>query len=86
MPSQLNPNIPAWLDHVIARALSVDPARRYQHCSEMAFDLANPEKVEPFFGKGVPLLERDPLAFYRAGFWVLLAITLFLFFRLITAP
>lgn len=83
-PSTLNPNVPAWLDHVIARALSVDPARRYQHYSEMAFDLEHPDRVEPFFRKDTPLLERDPLAFYRAGFWLLLAATLGLLLRLLS--
>jgi serine/threonine protein phosphatase PrpC len=82
--SLLNPNVPAWLEHVIARALSIDPARRYQHYSEIAFDLANPDRVEPFFRKDAPLLERDPLAFYRGGFWLLLAATVFLLFRLLT--
>lgn len=83
-PSALNPHLPAWLDHVILRALSIDPAQRYQHYSALAFDLANPERVEPFYQPGAPLLERDPLAFYRAGFWLLLAATLFLLFRLLT--
>jgi serine/threonine protein phosphatase PrpC len=83
--STLNPNVPPWLDHVIARALSVDPERRYQHYSEMAFDLEHPDRVEPFFRKDSPLLERDPLGFYRTGFWLLLAATLFLLLRLLTA-
>ncbi len=83
-PSTLNPNIPAWLDHVILRALSIDPARRYQHYSALAFDLANPERVEPFYQADAPLLERDPLTFYRTGFWLLLAATFFLLLRLLT--
>lgn len=80
-PSALNANIPAWLDHVILRALSIDPERRYQHYSALAFDLANPDRVEPFYQAGAPLLERDPLAFYRTGFWLLLAATLALLFH-----
>ena len=81
-PSALNPNIPAWLEHVILRALSLEPERRYQHFSEMSFDLAHPDKVEPFFQKGTPVVLRDPLAFYRTGFWALLALTLYLVLRL----
>lgn len=84
-PSALNPNVPPWLDHVILRALSVDPDRRYQHYTELAFDLSNPDRVEPFFRKDAPLLERDPLTFYRTGFWILLLITLALLFRLLSA-
>ena len=79
--SALNPNVPPWLDHVIQRALSIDPERRYQHYSELAFDLSNPERVEPFYQPDAPLLTRNPLAFYRTGFWLLLVATLYLLLR-----
>ena len=84
-PSARNANVPPWLDHVILRAISVEPTRRYQHFSEMAFDLAHPERVEPFFQKDAPLLERDPLTFYRTAFWLLLVACLYLLFRLATS-
>ena len=84
-PSALNANIPAWLDHVIQRAISVDPALRYQHFSELAFDLEHPERVEPFFQKNAPLIERNPLGFYRTGFWLLLAACIALLIRLLTS-
>jgi serine/threonine protein phosphatase PrpC len=84
-PSALNPNVPEWLDHVLLRALSVDPVLRYQHFTELAFDLTHPDRVEPFFRKDAPLLERNPLGFYRTGFWVQLVITIYLTFRLLSA-
>lgn len=83
-PTALNANIPEWLEHVILRALSIEPERRYQHFSEFTFDLANPKRVEPFFNKNAPLLERDPLAFYRTAFWLLLATCIALLARLLT--
>ena len=83
-PSVLNANIPPWLDHVILRAISVDPARRYRHFSELAFDFEHPERVEPFFQKGTSLIERDPLVFYRTGFWLLLAACIALILKLVT--
>ena len=67
---------------MILRALAVDPERRYQHYSELAYDLANPERVEPFHQPGAPLLTRDPLAFYRTGFFLLLPVCLYLLIRL----
>lgn len=72
-PARLNPNLPPWLDSVIMRAVAAEPEQRYRHFSEAEFELANPDRVEPFFHAGAPLLERNPLAFYRAGFWLLLA-------------
>ncbi len=83
-PSQLNANIPPWLDAVILRSIARDPERRFQNYSEVAFNLANPEKVEPFFEPGAALLDRDPLKFYRAGFYILLGITVFLLIKLMT--
>ena len=84
-PSLLNANIPPWLDHVIQRALSVEPARRYRHFSELAFDLVHPDRVEPFFQKGASLIERDPLVFYRTGFWLLLAACIALILKLVSS-
>jgi len=84
-PSALNANIPLWLDQVILRAISIEPGRRYQHFSELSFDLEHPDAVEPFFQKDAPLLERDPLKFYRTGFWLLLAACLYLLMRLVTS-
>ncbi|MEO6787351.1 MAG: protein phosphatase 2C domain-containing protein [Chthoniobacteraceae bacterium] len=84
-PSTLNANIPPWLEHVILRAISIEPERRYRHFSELTFDLDHPDSVEPFFQMGAPLLERDPLKFYRTGFWLLLAACLYLFMRLVAS-
>ena len=84
-PAALNANIPPWLASVILRAVAIDPAERYQHYSELTFDLAHPERVEPFHPKGAPLLTRDPLAFYRAGFFVLLGLSIYLLLRLLAA-
>ena len=81
--SKLNPNIPPWLDAVIARCLAINPARRYQHYSELSFDLAHPAEVQPFFDEDAPLLERNPLGFYKMGFFILLAVTLWLALKLL---
>ena len=84
--SKLNPNVPPWLDAVIARAIAINPERRYQHYSEMAFDLQNPRKVQPFLEAGAPLLETHPLLFYKTGFFVLLFLCLWLALQLLKHP
>lgn len=63
--SRLNPAVPPWVEFVVQRALEPDPARRYQHFSEMAYDLEHPEAVEAHHPKDAPLLERNPLLFYK---------------------
>ena len=82
-PAKLNPNLPAWLNSLLLRALARDPQARYQHYSELLFDLAHPEHVAPVHPVGAPLLERNPLAFYRAGFFLLLLVTLLLLLLLL---
>jgi serine/threonine protein phosphatase PrpC len=75
-PGKLNANLPPWLESVLLRSLAREAPGRYQHYSEMLFDLANPGLVSPFHSKNQPLLARDPLLFYKIGFFVLLATTL----------
>ncbi|HQS66211.1 MAG TPA: protein phosphatase 2C domain-containing protein [Sulfuricurvum sp.] len=78
-PVKLNSNIPAWLDSIIMHAIAINPDERYGHYSEFVHELKSPERVKPFFTKGVPLIERSPLTFYKTAFLLLLltqAITL----------
>ncbi|BCX88050.1 eukaryotic-like serine/threonine-protein kinase [Methylomarinovum tepidoasis] len=60
-----NPDIPLWLDKALEKALSVDPQRRYETLSEFVHDLEHPN---PRFLQKTrqPLIERDPLGFWRA--------------------
>ena len=83
-PLALNPNIPPWLNSIILRAIAIQPTRRYQHYSELAYDLEHPEQVQPFFDEYAPLLLRSPLAFYKTGFFLLLALVLWLLMKLLT--
>ncbi|MDA3907761.1 MAG: protein kinase [Sulfurimonas sp.] len=73
-PSKYNSNIPDWLDSVILRSIAIDKERRYEHYSEMNFELKRPEKVKPFFPKDATLIERSPLTFYKSGFIIMLLI------------
>ncbi|HXF10054.1 MAG TPA: bifunctional protein-serine/threonine kinase/phosphatase [Desulfuromonadaceae bacterium] len=77
-PGKLNANIPPWMESVLLRALAVEPGSRYQNFSEMLFEIGHPDRVTPFHPKDTPLLERNPLLFYKIGFYVLLAVSLVL--------
>lgn len=70
-PSTYNKNIPDWLDSVILRSISIDKNRRYEHYSEMVYEIKYPQKVKPFFKKNATLMERSPLTFYKAGFIIM---------------
>jgi serine/threonine protein kinase len=77
-PSVYNKNIPDWLDSVILRSIAIDKERRYEHYSEMDFELKYPQKVKPFFAKNLSIMERSPLMFYRTGFTIMTLITMVL--------
>lgn len=70
-PSFYNKNVPDWLDSVILRSIAIDKEQRYEHYSEMNFELQHPQKVKPFFSKNSSYMEREPLTFYRVGFVVM---------------
>ena len=64
--------IPAWLDEVLRKATHPDPNRRYEELSEFVYDLRHP--TEGYLNrKRAPLLERNPVAFWR-GVSLILAV------------
>lgn len=59
-----NRDIPAWIDGALKKAVQPDPYNRYEELSEFVFDLRHPNKrfVE---SAAKPLIERDPLLFWK---------------------
>lgn len=83
-PTKLNQNIPSWLEAVLLRAVAADPEARYQNYSEMKYDLEHPQTVRPFYRKNARLIERNPLLFFKIGFFVLFLINLVLLVLLLS--
>ena len=83
-PNRLNKNIPDWLNSVILRAIERDANLRYKNYSEMLYEINNPQKVKPYFDKSRPLIERNPILFYKIGFIVEFIIIIVLLLKLIS--
>ncbi len=63
--------IPVWIDGVLRKAVHPDPRKRYEELSEFVFDLRHPN--ESFSRSSpAPLIERNPLLFWK-GLSLLLA-------------
>jgi len=77
-PSKYNANIPKWFESIILRSISRDEDKRYEHYSEMMYELQRPENVKPYFNENSSLIERDPILFYRVGFTVMTLLNLVL--------
>jgi len=65
--------IPAWIDEVLRKATHPDPLKRYEELSEFVYELRHPSQAY-LSRTRAPLLERNPVAFWR-GVSLILAIT-----------
>lgn len=70
-----NRDIPAWIDGALKKAVHPDPYQRYEELSEFVFDLRHPNKkfIE---AASRPLIERDPLLFWKCLSAILSALVL----------
>ena len=80
---EANTEVPAWIDDVLERAVHVDPFKRHEALSEYLHDLRQPkENYSNTTFK--PLLERNPLVFWKVLSLILGCVVLFLLFKLRT--
>ncbi|NBJ12841.1 bifunctional protein-serine/threonine kinase/phosphatase [Microvirga arsenatis] len=60
--SEINPEVPEWMDHALRKALHPNPMKRYDALSEFTFDLRHPN---PTLLKPAPLAQRNPVTFWK---------------------
>jgi serine/threonine protein phosphatase PrpC/predicted Ser/Thr protein kinase len=72
--------IPAWIDETLRKAVHPNPYKRYEELSEFLFDLRHPNKA--FLNKTrTPLLERNPVLFWKGVSFILAVIIAILLFK-----
>jgi serine/threonine protein phosphatase PrpC len=60
------PDLPAWLDHILARAVAVDPKARFADVIEFAFELEHGSlRAQPLSVARKPFYERNPTRFWQ---------------------
>lgn len=65
--------IPRWVDEAIRKALQPNPVHRYHYLSEFVYDLRHPNSS--LLGRArPPLLERDPVLFWKGLSFILFLI------------
>ncbi|WP_151638969.1 bifunctional protein-serine/threonine kinase/phosphatase [Noviherbaspirillum aerium] len=68
-------HVPHWVDEAIRMAVHPQPGRRYEDVSEFVFDLHHPNKA--FLNRTrVPLIERNPVMFWKGLSLVLMILVL----------
>lgn len=69
--------IPMWFDEALRKALHYNPYKRYEELSEFLVDLRQPNKE--FLNKTrPPLMERNPLLFWKSVSFILMVIIIIL--------
>jgi hypothetical protein len=72
----LRPDLPAWLEAALARAIALDPAKRFDDLIEFALVMeAGPARAATEIPRPRTLYERAPLQFWQ-GVAALLALAL----------
>ena len=72
--------IPAWIDAVLRKAVQPDPYKRYEELSEFIHDLRHPNKAL-LNEKSPPLIERNPLLFWKCVCFILTIIIAILLYK-----
>jgi hypothetical protein len=57
-----NPEVSVWIDGALRRAVHPDPDKRYGSLSEFTFDLRH---ANAKYSSAPPLIERNPLLFWK---------------------
>lgn len=59
-----HPEVPAWVDEAVRKAVHLDTHRRYRESSEFIQDLSKPNS-EFMHRRHIPLIERSPIAVWK---------------------
>ena len=80
--SALRPDLPAWLEAALARAVAINAAERFQDVIEFAGEMeAGPARTAVAIGRPRTLYERHPVQFWQGVAALLAAALLFLLLR-----
>jgi serine/threonine protein kinase len=74
--SELRPDLPAWVQAVLGRAIALDPAKRFRDMTEFTLEMeAGPARTPTGPGRKLTLYERAPVRVWQ-GISALLALAL----------
>jgi len=80
--ADLRPDLPAWLQEVLGRAIALDPAARFRDVTEFAVEMeAGPARAPEAVKRPRTLYERAPVQFWQGVAAILALVVLFLLWR-----
>lgn len=84
--SRIRPDVPIWLDHLVRRAIALDPRERFETAEEMKLALERGASRPVSAPAATPLVARDPVALWKIGLGISLLFNLLLVFWLVFLP
>ncbi len=78
-----NTMVPIWIDGALKKATSITPQLRYDDLSEFIYDLSTPNPKFLRAEEKIPLIERNPLLFWKGLSAILLFTNLVLMYYLV---
>jgi serine/threonine protein phosphatase PrpC len=79
---ELRPDLPAWLQEVLGRAVALDPAARFRDVTEFAVEMeAGPARAPEAAQRPRTLYERAPVQFWQGVAAILALVVVFLLWR-----
>ncbi len=75
-----NDMVPTWIDGALRKATALNPQLRYDDLSEFLYDLSHPNPAFLNVRQNLPLIERNPLMFWKGLSLLLLLVNLVLLY------
>ncbi len=85
-PSRVRPDVPIWLDHLILKAIALDPRRRFETAEEFALAVERGASRLVDALPPTPLMRRDPGALLKGALAVSLLLNALLIVWLLFLP
>lgn len=77
-----NAMVPLWIDGALKKATSISPKGRYDELSEFLYDLSTPNKLFLTSAQNIPVIERNPMLFWKTISVLSIVINFFLLYLL----
>ncbi|GAA0760719.1 bifunctional serine/threonine-protein phosphatase/kinase [Ideonella azotifigens] len=84
--SRLRPDVPIWLDHLLAKAVARDAAQRFETADELLLALQRGAARPVSAPAATPLMQRDPAALLKLALGLSLLLNFLLVFWLLFLP
>jgi serine/threonine protein phosphatase PrpC len=85
-PSRLRPDVPIWLDHVVLKAIAIDPRQRFETAEEMVLALERGASRPIAAPSATPLVARDPTLQWKIALGVSVLFNALLIYWLLFLP